>query len=337
MMLLLLPCYTMLFFTSSWCLAFVLTTTSQFRLAADAFVSPSPSILLLHHKVDSYTPKSPLVSPSVSALAASTEQTNEHGIASKKNDLSVPSVDILLDDSDSTRSSVTATSSHEYSFYDEATIQVRAGSGGQGASTYKKGVGSQNGPPDGGNGGKGGNVWLIVDDSLNTLAGLNPTAWRPNSFGGSGAARSAQSTNVTTVFKSFRAEMGADGGRQFKNGRSGKDAAIRVPPGTLVQEVIVTEKNGKEDEMLVELGSLMLNDEKNDDESGSYSPLSSSSSKLCVAKGGEGGEGSGINYKSRGVHRPRLPPQGGEKKLLRLTLKLIADVAIVGVPNAGMF
>ena len=78
------------------------------------------------------------------------------------------------------------TSTNEYSFFDEATIYIRAGSGGQGSSTYKKGVNSQNGPPDGGNGGKGGNVILQVDESLNTLAGLARYAWRPNSFGGGG-------------------------------------------------------------------------------------------------------------------------------------------------------
>jgi hypothetical protein len=121
---------------------------------------------------------------------------------------------------------------HEYSFYDEATIHVRAGSGGQGSSTYKKGVGNQNGPPDGGNGGKGGDVFLMVDNSLNTLTVLNPTSWRPNSFGGSGAARSAgmSSSSLNPMYKSFRAENGSDGARQLKDGRFGKDVLVRDPP-----------------------------------------------------------------------------------------------------------
>jgi GTP-binding protein len=61
------------------------------------------------------------------------------------------------------------------------------------------------------------------------------------------------------------------------------------------------------------------------------------SRRLLVAKGGEGGEGSGTQgyKKGRGVKRPRSPPTGGEKKRLKLTLKIIADVALVGVPNAG--
>ena len=54
-----------------------------------------------------------------------------------------------------------------------------------------------------------------------------------------------------------------------------------------------------------------------------------------MAFGGEGGEGSGINAKGRGVRRPRIPPKGGERKTIRLTLKIVADVALVGVPNAG--
>lgn len=204
-----------------------------------------------------------------------------------------------------------ASSANEYSFFDEATIYVRAGSGGQGASTYKKGVGGQDGPPDGGSGGKGGNVIMVVDESLNTLAGLT-NAWRPNSFGGSGAASAPR---VRDQRKSFRAENGADGGRQFKNGRYGNDAIIRVPPGTVVSEVFERE-NGEEE--LIEIGSLVVD-----------------GPPLIVAVGGEGGEGSGINLKGRGVKRPRIPPQGGQRKTLRLTLKVVADVALVGVPNCG--
>lgn len=222
------------------------------------------------------------------------------------------------DDDTTTESHANASPSsvNEYSFFDEATIYVRAGSGGQGASTYKKGVGAQDGPPDGGNGGRGGNVVLIVDDSLNTLAGLTH-AWRPNAFGGSGASIQNEGRP-----KHFRAENGADGGRQFKNGRFGKDVLIRVPPGTVVQEEVdVQDENGETTIRLVDLGSLTLDHRRT----------------LVVAKGGEGGEGTGVAGKvsGRGVRRPRVPPEGGEKKRLKLTLKIVADVALVGVPNAG--
>jgi hypothetical protein len=199
---------------------------------------------------------------------------------------------------------------NEYAFFDEAFIYVRAGSGGQGASTYKKGTGGQDGIADGGNGGNGGNIIFIVDESLNTLAGLT-NAWRPNAFGGSGAAANA----VQDQRQSFRAENGADGGRQVKNGRYGKDVTIRVPPGTVIQE------QGEEwegDEQLLDLGSLSLEEPT-----------------LMVAIGGTGGEGSGIGGRGRGVKRARIPPQGGERKTLKLTLKIVADVAIVGVPNSG--
>lgn len=208
---------------------------------------------------------------------------------------------------------ISESGANEYSFFDEATIYVRAGSGGQGSSTYKKGVGGQDGPPDGGNGGRGGNVVLMVDEALNTLAGLT-NAWRPNSFGGSGAASSAGG-GTGEWRKSFKAENGVDGGRQMKSGRYGQNVKIRVPPGTVVQEVIEDDEDGSE--TLIDIGNLVLEQPE-----------------LIVATGGEGGEGSGIN-KARGVRRPRIPPQGGERKTLRLTLKIVADVALVGVPNAG--
>ena len=221
---------------------------------------------------------------------------------------------------------------NEYSFFDEATVFVRAGSGGQGASTYKKGVGGQNGQPDGGNGGRGGDVILEVDDSLNTLAGLTD-AWRPNAFGGGGAAKtgsgggsgSAQSFRP----KSFRAENGQDGIRQFKTGRNGKDAVVRVPPGTVVQEEIDIIDEMK----LAETGErIVLRTEKRD-----LGTVTVDEPSLIVAVGGEGGEGSATTGKKagRGVRRPRSPPVGGERRRLKLTLKIVADVALVGVPNAG--
>ena len=216
------------------------------------------------------------------------------------------------DDGDS-NDALSGANVNEYSFFDEAIIYVRAGSGGQGSSTYKK-VAGQNGPPDGGNGGKGGSVILEMDPSLNTLAGLT-NAWRPNSFGGSGAAYTSASFQSNRP-KSFRAENGADGERQFRSGRYGKDVTIRVPPGTVVQEIL-----GDANDSNAAVKDVATITEENP--------------QVLVAMGGDGGEGSGIQAKSRGVRRARAAPTGGERRLLKLTLKIVADVAIVAVPSAG--
>mmetsp|Transcript_33268 Transcript_33268/g.67125 ORF Transcript_33268/g.67125 Transcript_33268/m.67125 type:complete len:599 (+) Transcript_33268:141-1937(+) len=235
-------------------------------------------------------------------------------------------------DGASTAANANAPEFNEYSFFDEATIYVRAGSGGQGASTYKKGVGGQNGQPDGGNGGRGGDVILEVDDSLNTLAGLTD-AWRPNAFGGGGAARTSVGGGGGSSQgfrpKSFRAENGQDGMRQFKTGRNGKDAVVTVPPGTVVQE----EVDIIDEVQLAETGErVVLRTETHD-----LSTVTIDKPALVVAVGGEGGEGSATTGKKagRGVRRPRSPPVGGERARLKLTLKIVADVALVGVPNAG--
>lgn len=218
---------------------------------------------------------------------------------------------------------------NEYSFFDEAIIYVRAGSGGQGSSTFKKGVGKQNGPPDGGNGGKGGSVILIVDESLNTLAGLTH-AWRPNSFGGSGASYKNSNAEQTIRPKSFKAEIGNDGMRQFKDGRYGKDMVVRVPPGTVVQEEIEHDNDDETDDGHGNLGTPVV-------ELSDMGSVTLEDRTMVVACGGEGGEGSGVTGKKggRGVRRPRMAPEGGERKRLKLTLKIVADVALVGVPNCG--
>jgi GTPase involved in cell partitioning and DNA repair len=237
-----------------------------------------------------------------------------------------------------------SSAANEYSFFDEATITVRAGSGGQGSSTYKKGTGGQDGIADGGSGGRGGNVILITDPSLNTLARLT-NAWRPNAFGGSGAAATPKAavTNSTSDVNSrsystkhFRAENGGNGERMYNNGRYGDDVTIRVPPGTVVQEQIMDDETG-EIIGFVELGILGLAQKGVDaeDNDGENEQNQKAVSTLIVARGGEGGEGSAAAGKRRGVKRTRLPPQSGERKTLKLTLKIVADVALVGVPNAG--
>lgn len=243
------------------------------------------------------------------------------------------------DDNESkdTSSPSTSSSVNEYSFFDEATIYVRAGSGGQGASTYKKGIRGQDGQPDGGNGGNGGNVIIQGDKSLNTLAGLT-NAWRPNSFGGSGSAKAqgdSSSSGRNNRLQSFKAENGHDGQRNMKNGKFGKDTIIRVPYGTLVQEEIQYFNEDRTEVIettLIDIGTVSSTSESNSNDINNKSD----EDFLVVAYGGEGGEGTSVLLRmGRGVRRPRISPKGGRRKRLKLTLKVVADIAIVGVPNCG--
>mmetsp|Transcript_3276 Transcript_3276/g.6610 ORF Transcript_3276/g.6610 Transcript_3276/m.6610 type:complete len:348 (-) Transcript_3276:48-1091(-) len=125
----------------------------------------------------------------------------------------------------------------------------------------------------------------------------------------------------------FRAENGTDGGRQCRTGKNGKDVIVRVPPGTVVQQEILPEKNKKsrpENDMTMEPTYIDLG------------TITHANPTFLVATGGQGGEGSALHSTlQRGVRRPRIPPQGGERKRLKLTLKVVADVALVAVPNAG--
>ena len=238
----------------------------------------------------------------------------------------------------------------DFSFFDEASIYVRAGSGGQGSSTYKKAKKGANGIPDGGSGGVGGNVVLVLDPSLNTLAGLSRRALRPNAFGGGGAAASSkrlghggkqggttgdgedgeeqQKSKTNFVARerllSFRAEDGKPGGRMYDNGRGGEDCEVRVPPGTVVSVEVPKEQTGDDTDGtadsppdVVEIGTV------------SYENPS-----LIVARGGAGGEGTAtLKGKKKGA--TRRGPEGGERHRHRLTLKIVADIALVGKPNAG--
>lgn len=222
-----------------------------------------------------------------------------------------------------------STITNEYSFFDEATIYVRAGSGGQGSSTYKKVGKSQNGPPDGGDGGRGGDVILQIDTSTNTLAGLSRYTYRPNAFGGGGAAASTNRRRGAAGWVlSFRAENGWDGERQNRRGRNGKDVIVRVPPGTIVQEELVAVNEITPTEHPVTVSSTYID----------HGTITRENPTLIISSGGTGGDGSGgpaDKSQPRGIRTPRMPPAPGERKRLKLTLKVVADVALVAVPNAG--
>ncbi len=171
-----------------------------------------------------------------------------------------------------------------HGLYDEAKIYVKGGDGGNGAVAFRREKFVPRGGPAGGNGGKGGDVYLIVDPHLNTLLPFRKKIH-------------------------FKAERGEHGKGKNQHGRSGRDLYIPVPPGTLVYDA--------------ETGELLAD-------------LTEPGQKVLVARGGRGGRGNAA-FKSSVRQAPRIAEKGepGEERWLRLELKLIADVGIVGVPNAG--
>jgi GTP-binding protein len=169
-------------------------------------------------------------------------------------------------------------------FIDQAKIQVRAGKGGDGVVHFRREKYVPRGGPDGGDGGKGGDVILEVVPTLNTLSSFRHQT-------------------------RYRAEDGANGAKQNMTGRSGADLVISVPPGTIVI---------------------------NDDSQEVLGDLVAPEQRLVVARGGRGGRGN--THFANAVHQvPRVAEKGEppEERNLRLELKLIADIGIVGVPNAG--
>lgn len=169
-------------------------------------------------------------------------------------------------------------------FVDEAEITVTAGAGGNGAISFRREKFIPLGGPDGGDGGKGGDVWLVADEGLNTLIDF-----RHQRF-----------------FKARRGENGM--GRQM-TGAGGADEVIRVPVGTSVVNVSTEEEIGD---------------------------LTAHGQRLLVARGGDGGRGN-VHFKSSTNRGPRKATPGfpGEERLIRLELKLLADVGLLGFPNAG--
>jgi GTP-binding protein len=168
--------------------------------------------------------------------------------------------------------------------YDEAKIHVRSGDGGNGIVHFRREKYIPRGGPSGGDGGKGGDVILVVKPTLNTLIHFSHQTH-------------------------FRAESGAPGGTSDKTGRSGADLLVDVPPGTVVRDA--------------ETGEVVAD-------------LVAPGQRMVVARGGRGGRGN-ARFASSTNQAPRIAEKGepGEQRWLTLELKLLADVGIVGVPNAG--
>ncbi|MEZ4495252.1 MAG: GTPase ObgE [Thermomicrobiales bacterium] len=167
---------------------------------------------------------------------------------------------------------------------DRARIYVAAGTGGNGSASFRREKYAPKGGPDGGDGGRGGHVFLEVRANLNSLVDFQYN-------------------------ERFVAEDGEMGRSSNMHGRNGKDLTIRVPPGTLIY-------NDTNDELIADLTEV--------------------GEKIRVAKGGRGGLGN-IHFKSSTHQAPRIAELGepGQEGWLRFELRLIADVGLVGLPNAG--
>jgi len=176
-------------------------------------------------------------------------------------------------------------------FIDQVEIHVKSGKGGDGVVHFRKEKYVPRGGPDGGDGGRGGDVILEVKPTLNTLNFRHK--------------------------ERFVAEEGRPGAKQKMSGRSGEDLVIYVPPGTVVYEI-------SDESMGGEIPPLLLGD------------LTHPGQRLTVCKGGRGGRGN-VHFKSSINQVPRTAEKGepAEEKRLKLELKLIADIGLVGVPNAG--
>jgi len=169
-------------------------------------------------------------------------------------------------------------------FLDEVRIVVRAGAGGDGAATMRREAHVPRGGPDGGDGGRGGSVYLRVDAGQTTLRDFR--------------------------YKShFSATPGGSGERQKRHGKAGEDLYLVVPPGTAV----IDEASGGLIADLVAVGQ-----------------------EAMVSRGGRGGLGN-VHFATATHQAPKHAQRGepGEEKTLRLELRLIADVGLVGLPNAG--
>lgn len=169
-------------------------------------------------------------------------------------------------------------------FIDESVIIVRSGKGGDGSASFRREKFVQFGGPDGGDGGKGGDVIFIADPNINTLVDFKSS-------------------------KLFEAENGKNGMPARCMGAMGKDCIIKLPVGTMIRDF--------------ETGKLLLD-------------LDKPNERIVFLKGGDGGRGN-IHFKSSIRKAPKIAESGKEgiELKIKLELKLLADVALVGYPSVG--
>lgn len=171
-------------------------------------------------------------------------------------------------------------------FADEATIEVRSGNGGNGCVAFRREKYIPHGGPNGGDGGKGGDVIFTVKRNLRTLAKIRHK-------------------------HCFKAKNGGDGQGWNRFGADGEDCVIAVPPGTTIRDADT-------DEIIYDFTTAAGNE------------------SFVFLKGGNGGWGN-VHFKSSTNQAPRHanPGQKGETRFLKLELSIMADVGLVGFPNAG--
>lgn len=168
-------------------------------------------------------------------------------------------------------------------FIDSVLIEVKAGDGGNGAVSFRHEKFIDRGGPDGGDGGKGGDVVFQASRNQNTLAAFR-------------------------YQREVRAENGQPGGKRRKHGRNGKDQLVPLPVGTVIS---------------LETGEVLAD-------------LAEDGQQAVIAKGGRGGFGN-AHFVSSVRQAPKFAEKGesGDEHTLRLEIKMIADVGLVGLPNAG--
>jgi GTP-binding protein len=168
-------------------------------------------------------------------------------------------------------------------FVDEAQLHVKAGNGGAGAVSFRREAHVSRGGPDGGNGGRGGDVWLVATTDVASLLAFRDHPHR-------------------------RASDGTHGGGKKRHGRAGADTTVGVPQGTLVRSL----------------------------SGDTVADLATVGERWLAARGGQGGRGN-ARFLSNRRRAPSFAEQGevGEERWFDLELKLMADVALVGLPNAG--
>ncbi|MSM40487.1 MAG: GTPase ObgE [Geobacter sp.] len=169
-------------------------------------------------------------------------------------------------------------------FVDEVKIYARSGDGGAGCVSFRREKFVPLGGPDGGDGGRGGDVIIEADAGLSTLLDLKQ---RPHQ----------------------KADRGRHGMGKDRHGASGKDLTIRVPVGTVIKDV----ESGEPLADLTEAGQ-----------------------RVVILKGGRGGQGN-ARFSSSTHRAPRFaqPGEPGEERWIRLELKLLADVGLLGMPSVG--